>query len=217
MARQTKSRTGNCPQWRGHSENPSESFKALIQKVRKRAIEESRERCPDLTTIKSWHKELFETTVPLPYYAGNFRQWNPDRLCLAINVRVGRLPGFPFHIVSAEMALLSLHLTSAVDTLADRWIEGKVSNFTQELATIVGVGVARFVHIHPFLNGNGRTSRILWTSLLSRFGFSPRFSIVRRPGPPYSRVMADAMAGNYGSAVAMILLSLANTPRSITR
>lgn len=151
--------------------------------------------------------------MPLPYYAGNFRQLDPDRPCLATNVKVGGLSGLQFQIVSVEMALLSLYLTSAVDTLTGRWIEGKVSNFTRELATIVGVGVARFVHIHPFLNGNGRTSRILWTSLLSRFGFSPQFSIVRRPGPTYSRVMADAMAGNYGSAVAMILLSLANTPR----
>lgn len=78
--------------------------------------------------------------------------------------------------------------------------------------SVLGVSVGAFVRIHPFVNGNGRTSRLLWTTLLGRFGLPPQLSVLRRPGPPYPHVMAAAMDQDYGPAVVMVLRALAQGP-----
>ncbi len=52
-----------------------------------------------------------------------------------------------------------------------RWL-----NRPQEIHPVLASGVAQFqfVHIHPFLDGNGRTSRLLSTICLSRAGYGFR-------------------------------------------
>jgi len=156
---------------------------------------------------------MFADYVPLDYYAGEFRQLDIKRPCLATDVYVDGRPGFPFIDVLAAMSSFSSGLSGEVARLDELWAKGVPSNLTQELAKIVGVAIGEFIHIHPFINGNGRTSRLLWTGLLSRYGFSPELSIVRRPGPPYPKVMKQAMSGDYGPAVALVLIALAKAPK----
>ncbi len=203
-----------CPKWElDASEHNSPKFRERGRKVRARVVSECRSTCPDSASIKSWHKGLFKGFVPLDYYAGEFRQLDPKRPCLAESVGVGRQPGCPFADVLRMMSAFSLGLYREVTSLESRWSTTSKNDLMRELASIVGIAIGSFIHIHPFLNGNGRTSRLLWTGLLSRYRFSPQLSIVRRPGPPYPQVMKAAMSGDYGPAVALVLFALAKTPR----
>lgn len=202
-----------CPPWIDDTEHTSPKFAALGRQVLNRVVAECRSACPDLANIKSWHRALFADYVPLDYYAGEFRQLDIKRPCLANEVYVNGRQGFPFIDVLPAMSSFSLRLRREVARLEDLWPKGDPNNLTRELAKIVGVAIGAFIHIHPFINGNGRTSRLLWTGLLSRYGFSPESSIVRRPGPPYPEVMKQVMSGDYGPAVALVLIALAKTPK----
>jgi len=73
-----------------------------------------------------------------------------------VGVRVGRYVPPPAHEVSIMMSELV------------SWL-----NREQELHPVLVSGVAQFqlVHIHPFLDGNGRTSRLLCTLCLYRAGY----------------------------------------------
>ncbi|MDA1050309.1 MAG: FAD-dependent oxidoreductase [Planctomycetota bacterium] len=74
----------------------------------------------------------------------------------------------------------------------------------------VGASIRNFgmIQIHPFLNGNGRASRILWAWGLVRFGVPIQGRIHLRPDPPYNDVMREAMRGNYGPLALQILQHL---------
>ena len=205
--------TQGCPPWTDTGEHTSNKSASVAHRVLLRVIRENRSRGPDLAAIKSWHRELFVDFVPLDYYAGELRQLDISRPCLASNVRVDSKPGFHYSKVSAAMSSFSLALSRAILDLEAKWSTAPVNDLTRQLALVVGTAIGRFIQIHPFINGNGRTSRLLWAGLSVRYGFSPQVSIVRRPGPPYSLVMREAMTGNFGPAVALVLIALANTPR----
>jgi hypothetical protein len=92
------------------------------------------------------------------------------------------------------------------------WPELAPADQVQRVATIIGCAIGAFILIHPFLNGNGRMSRLLWRVLLYRMGLPDGVSVIRRPGPPYDAVMGEAMNGNFGPAVLMVLNAIAGAP-----
>ena len=62
----------------------------------------------------------------------------------------------------------------------------------------------KFTHIHPFGDGNGRTSRILMNYILNRYGF-PTISICAKKRKEYIEAMDDAILNdNYAPLVSMI-------------
>ena len=63
--------------------------------------------------------------------------------------------------------------TEKVPTLVDGLLEWFGSDRAEELDPVIQAGVAhyRFVWIHPFADGNGRTARVLATLVLYRRGF----------------------------------------------
>jgi fido (protein-threonine AMPylation protein) len=89
-----------------------------------------------------------------------------------------------------------------------RWPLLSDADRVKGLAQLIGVVIARFIHIHPFLNGNGRVSRLLWAVLLWRFGLPQQVSVVRHPGGSYDSIMASAMKGDYAPAVHAVLIAL---------
>lgn len=147
-------------------------------------------------TIKDWHRTLFQAFVPLAYYAGSFRQHDLTRPCLQILVEVGAIVGTLPDRVPDEMNLLFSELNANVMKLEDRWGMAKPAERAGLLSKLLAWFVGSFIRIHPFINGNGHTSRLLWRWGLHRYGVPPQIRSHPRPDPPYGAVMRDAMRGD---------------------
>lgn len=205
--------TTTCPPW--SADDDEHSSPACFTKIRgivQRAASDAQKRVPRRGDLAAWHREAFRAVVPLDYYAGGFRQDDPRRPCLACNVAVGGAKGFDYRVVLGAVEELCGFVAQELGHLELGWQALRLDERQQRIATVVGVAIGRFVHIHPFRNGNGRISRMFWTVLLARLGLPRQLSVLRRPGPPYGNVMEAAMAGNYAPAVAMVLRALAAGP-----
>lgn len=62
---------------------------------------------------------------------------------------------------------------------------------------------ARFEQIHPFLDGNGRTGRLLLNLLLVRLGYPPAI-IYKRDRSRYLRALRRADSGDFGTLGEML-------------
>lgn len=55
----------------------------------------------------------------------------------------------------------------------------------------------RFVNIHPFIDGNGRTARLLVSCIISEWGF-PFFSVPGRAAAPYLEAIRNTQLRETG-------------------
>lgn len=76
-----------------------------------------------------------------------------------------------------------------------------------ELATVFH---HRFVHIHPFFDGNGRTVRLVMNLLLMRHGFPPAI-ILANDRKKYYAALNMANKGNYAKLMLLMAQSLERT------
>ena len=203
----------NCPPWSSdRDEHESPECFAGIDDVVNGACREVLQAIPGNRDFRNWHRRVFRNLVPLPYYAGGYRQHDPKRICLGVDSRVGNVPAVQHTLVVRAMDDLCQFLHQHIVNVEMQWNGLSPADRSIRIATIVGVAIGRFIQIHPFLNGNGRTSRILWAVLFARFKLPRQLSIARRPGGPYGVVMEAAMRGDPAPAIAMVARALAAGP-----
>jgi hypothetical protein len=117
------------------------------------------------------------------------------------NVTVNNHPGADYHLVETEMQSYSGNLYSfIVQTDAYMKLESSFAKRITAILQLASWGVGRFHQIHPFLNGNGRMSRLLANYFFVRddLGFVP-FKTIARPKGDYVMAMDACMVGNFTS------------------
>ncbi|QEG23888.1 Fic/DOC family protein [Mariniblastus fucicola] len=158
----------------------------------------------ELGDVKEWHGEVFDGLPPAgyEYYAGNFRQIDLNRPCLDYPVGVAGIQGsLPREVLGDTEALFSNTRANAL-SVEIKWPTLEPKQRAYHLAVVIGELVGRFIQIHPFRDGNGRMSRMLWAVALARFGVSPQCRIHPSPNrdapkTAYGDLMAACMKGNF--------------------
>jgi fido (protein-threonine AMPylation protein) len=161
--------------------------------------------------LKDWHLRVFKGAVPKSYYAGNFRSEDPSRPCLAAAALIGPHQGVDYHLVPSEMSSYSSALhTNIVETDSMMATQPSFANKVSSSLKLAAWGVGRFVQIHPFLNGNGRTSRLLANYFFVRYGLGiAHFESLPRPGGDYGAAMERCMVGEFGPLYKYFVILLA--------
>ncbi len=197
-----------CPDWNDQDEHKAPACFQNAAGVIDTACNRVKQAPPTLQDLEAWHGFLFKDTVPLPYYAGHCRQVNPAFPCLNTPVYVGNVPGARASDAMLLTDRLCDQIRAALVALESGWQTLGPEDKAKRLAVIVGSAIGAFIKIHPFRNGNGRTSRLLWLLLLHRLGFPAQASVWKRPSEPYGQMMACAMRGDFSPAIAMVLFGL---------
>lgn len=205
----------DCPEWFEDIPTSREGeFQARLTTAFDRIETFLRHRCPLESDVRELHRILFEDFVPVDYYAGNFRQDNDDLKCLSVNVQVGAKPGAPFQDVDRSMS----HLCSEGQYMMSSVHANGGGDAAKRFAVAVAYVVGEFIRVHPFLNGNGRVSRLLWYWLCRRMSVKPQVSVFPRPPSRlYATCMSESMSGNHMPLAIAILSTLASrgeVPRS---
>lgn len=214
MTRLLHTRGANCPSWdKDVSPAQADRFRRTQSHVYSAVCRHAPAAIVDVRIVCQWHELLFRQVVPVAYYAGNYRQSDVDQPCLAINVQIGGVPGTDFRVVKNEFEKLIEGLRREIAKSELAWSMLTPPQRAVRLAQVLSSLIGSFIRVHPFINGNGRLSRILWAWGLVRFGVPPQCRISPRPGQPYSAIMSASMAGDDMPLALCILQYLAaNTP-----
>jgi hypothetical protein len=117
--------------------------------------------------------------------------------------------GSPWQKTKADLQSLLLEVATTLVPLENSWDDTEPEERLRILATTIAYFIGRFIQIHPFLDGNGRISRIFWTAIYARYNVpAPYASIAERPGNPYPTLMAKAMNGEFAPLIATMIVKL---------
>jgi hypothetical protein len=211
-----------CPEW--SDDHPDDDrFLANLRDAVRDLDESCATALPTQAALDKWHEKVFAAIVPVRDYAGNVRQVDPTRPCLDYPVCLrNRLTGEivasgfpPAHVPRACEELFRVVQTALAELEANWDNLAPVDRF-RRLVYVIGSAKGRFVQIHPYVNGNGRSSRALRRSLVRRYGIPDHLAVEKRPPDPYGPHMAEAMRGNFAPYVVELLTQLAalGPPRS---
>ncbi len=202
-----------CPQW--HKPESEAQLASVVQGmnvVTRFILKRAGDLVIDHGQLRDWHGTVFSHVVPLSYYAGNYRSANPARPCLAQQVHIGPYTGLDYHLVSAEMRKFSGQMRTYI-AQTDAYLRRapSVMNKTASCLQLAAWTVGRFIQVHPFLNGNGRISRLLANYMFVRYGLGlAHFDILPRPAGDYSAVMQGCMTGDFSGLYQYFVLLLAS-------
>jgi len=159
---------------------------------------------PDVVLAHDWHRAIYQGTVSPPgmHCLGAFRG-SADRDLVDCPVSIGNARGEVLAVTPAarDVAGHLRHLdsahTAAVGSL-DQLIPVATKPTTSgQLEAVVALAAAvhsRWVCIHPYANGNGRTARVWANWVALRYGLPPFVRIEPRPdGLLYAQAAARSM------------------------
>ena len=128
---------------------------------------------------------------------------------------VGGIPGVSSDHVVEELDKFISGFVAKVQGLDATWPEAEAPPAQEQIEQVVKVAAwahGEWVRIHPFANGNGRTSRLWANYVLVRYGFGPALQIRPRPSDPYGLAARVSMAsGDHRMMEGVIWLSLADS------
>ncbi len=177
----------NCPRWDGpESDLQLPDVVAGLERVHQFIRRRASRYILRHGDVKNWHLNVFRSVVPLSYYAGNYRSDDPNFPCLNVDVQVSVNAGAPFAQVPALMSEFSDEVLNWVSK-TDAYLRGGASDLNRVRAVVqlAAFSLGRFVQIHPFLDGNGRMSRMIGNYVLERYGFPSLL------WPPFVRPAGD--------------------------
>ncbi len=156
-----------------------------------------------LAEIKSWHVDLMKgLTTDSPAYVGAFRG-EPG---VNVNVVVRPNPGVDkarvAHAVDQFQRFLQRRIHALDAEIAPGADPGTTALFN-EVVALCAWAHAEWVRIHPFVNGNGRTARLIANCIAERYGLPPFVQLRPRPGGGYGSAGAKAMQGDWKPTVSL--------------
>jgi len=211
-----------CSWWDDQNPTPDQ-LKAIVlgmDEVHAFIISRARNYLLNHGDLKTWHRKLFRHVVPVDYYAGNYRNVDPARPCLSWDVQVsgvlGPIAGLPFVQVPSAMQDLSDQFQSGCSQLSTY-----LSTVTEprarhrSIVKLLALAVGEFIRIHPFINGNGRISRLFANYICQRYELPMPFaSPDKRPElAAYEDAHALSMVGQHDSLYVFFLQALAISNR----
>lgn len=126
------------------------------------------------------HRMVFVEVFP--DFAGRYRGPSPNYI--AYNVTFGNRRGFPHDDVPSAMEALGRDATNLIQQLDELQPDTEADEFRLEVLKAAAYVHCQFVEIHPFVNGNGRISRLCINYFLRRYGL-PLIAIQRPDVPGY--------------------------------
>ncbi|HYB61250.1 MAG TPA: Fic family protein [Methylomirabilota bacterium] len=201
-----------CPAWVTEDADQIRLIVSGLLEVQVRIAKQADKRILSHGDIREWHRTVFARVVPKSYYAGNYRGDDPLRPCLREDVAIAGLPGAPFDRVLDEMRAFSHDMhdrivqtdgyVAEMPTPADR---------ARSVVMLAAYLAGKFIRIHPFLNGNGRMSRMIVNYVCRRYGYRPLYPVPHnRPGADYEPASAACMRGDFSPMYRYLLEVLAS-------
>ncbi len=204
-----------CPEWNYRS--AADSSELLVQRNRALLLW-IRTYPPQICEIlsrdtRSWHRDFFAGLTPkgFAYYAGHYRGENfPCLKEREVGVPSDPTLGHAAVTVQLEMKAFANSLDDIFRTLKISWGAQEVL-FSREqkvyrTVELAAAAFADFLHIHPYLDGNGHMGRLLVVAILARFGIYPaRWPVDPRPPGPYGEALKEYRLGNRAKLELFIL------------
>lgn len=200
----------DCPDWPEGRDTP----RARTQRIQvlARIIDRDCKRLPTAKMVRSWHREMFDGLAPHSDYLGNFRDLQKVPKCLQhVNAHVGGIHGLPYDQVLDAVDEFIEEFRARVKRLDQMWKDlGQIKTVfaVDQMIKLAAWAHGEWVRIHPFANGNGRTSRLWVNYVFSRFGFPP-IAVRPRPGSPYDLAAEASMRYRDHDAMESVLWELA--------
>ena len=160
---------------------------------------------PGLDELRRWHEEMYAgCAVPIAGYRGHFRGDPAVPELVGYEVFVGELPdgtpdrkGYPSSGLSRELDLLIDDLGAALTELDAHLPIGTRPTTVDQLQAVTAlcaVAHGKWVRLHPFANGNGRTARMLVAFIATRYSVPLFLDLKPRPHHvAYGRAGRDSM------------------------
>lgn len=162
---------------------------------------------PTLKRMREWHVVMMQgLDAEDPAYVGRFRG-TPGFPALAEDVEIAGILGTPYADVDAEARAFESRVQAAVAALDAMYPTPAALDDDGRKAVIELAAYAHgeWVRIHPFINGNGRTSRIWANLIMQRYGMPPVLALRPRPaGRGYAGAASACMNRDWAPLAAYI-------------
>jgi fido (protein-threonine AMPylation protein) len=180
------------------------------------AADAPRREAPSVAAAQAWHRAIYAgVPVPVDYYVGEVRDDDPRfPELVGYEVAVGPNAGVPAADVPRALADFERSARQAcarLDAVIDADAQPTDDRQLHAVLTLCAALHGEWVRIHPFANGNGRTSRMWanWAAL--RYGLPPFVRLRPRPaGLAYAAAAHASMRGDHALAIGVFRQQLAD-------